>query len=325
MPHNTYTICGLSIESDIPLPELSTNNGSRETDYRFEAFTPGNAPSCRWLHHYTLSNMKPWLSLAGEDSNYHLRFPELAHFHVSTLAKTIRCYPMPGIPLTTITHLFLDIVIPLVLSQKAGLVLHGSAVLISGQMIAFLGETGQGKSTIAASLGQQGFPVVTDDCLVVEEKGNQLLGIPLYPSLRLWPEALSALFGDVPKLRRVAHYTDKKHLGMGEDLLRFSPAAKPLHRIYILTRHSETENRHNITIDPLSPRDAFMALIKHPYRLEIGIRDRLRKEFDVLGRVVNSLVVCALNYPRDYALLPNVCEAILADLGTEGGGQRFKV
>jgi len=44
--------------------------------------------------------------------------------------------------------------------------------------IAFLGETGQGKSTIAASLGRQGFPVVTDDCLVVEEKEDEILGIP---------------------------------------------------------------------------------------------------------------------------------------------------
>ena len=200
MPPYSYTICGLSIDSDIPLPELSTDNGRREADYRFEAFTPENAPSCSWLHHYTLSNGSLWLSLAGEGNNYHLNFSELAHFHVNTSAKTIRCYPIPDIPLTTITHLFLDMVIPLILSRQASLVLHGSAVLISGQMIAFLGETGQGKSTIAASLGQQGFPVVTDDCLVVEEKGDQILGLPLYPSLRLWPEALSALFGDAPQL-----------------------------------------------------------------------------------------------------------------------------
>jgi hypothetical protein len=320
MPHYSYTICGLSIESDIPLPELSTDNGSRDPDYRFEAFTPGNAPSCRWLHHYTLSNRKPWLSLAGEGGNYHLRFPELAHFHVSTLAKAIRCYPVPGIPLTTITHLFLDIVIPLVLSQQASLVLHASGVLISGKMIAFLGETGQGKSTITAGLGQRGFPVVTDDCLVVEEKEGQFLGVPLYPSLRLWPEALSALFGNTPKLPRVAHYTDKIRVRMSEDLLCFSVMSGPLYRIYILARHDDVNREPAITIDPLSPRDAFMALVKHPYRLEIGIRERLRKEFDVIGRVVNSIDVHCMSYPRDYALLPNVCETILADLRAEGGG-----
>jgi len=315
MTHYPYHICGLSIESDIPLPELSTKNGSRKPDYRFEARTPGNPPSCRWLRHYTQSDGDLWLSLAGEGSSYHLRFSELAHFHVSKAAKSIQCYPMPGIPLTTISHLFLDIVIPLVLSRRASLVLHASSVLISGKMIAFLGETGQGKSTITASLGQQGFPVVTDDCLVVEEKGKQFLGIPLYPSLRLWPEALSALFGDAPELPRVAHYTDKKRLGMGENMLRFSPAPKPLHRIYTLARHVEINSGHAITINPLTPRDAFMELIKHPYRLEIDIRERLREEFNVLGRVVNSLDVRCMKYPRDYAMLPKVCEAILEDLG----------
>ena len=313
---HTYTICGLSINSDIPLPELSTDNGGQDHDYTFAVQTPGNAPSCHWLHHYSQPNGKTWLSLAGDNGNYNFRFPELAHFHVSTSAKAIRCFPMPDIPPTTITHLFLDIVIPLVLSRQASLVLHGSAVLISEQMIAFLGETGQGKSTIAASLGRQGFPVVTDDCLVVEEKEDQILGIPLYPSLRLWPEALSALFGDAPGLPPVCHYSEKKQLGMSEGLVRFSPTARPLHRIYILARHLEPGN-HNITIAPLAPRDAFIALMKHPYRLEIGIHERLRKEFDVIGRVLKLIDVRSMTYPRDYALLPNVCEAILADLGTD--------
>jgi len=314
MPQYPYHICGLSIDSDIPLTELSTNNGRRTPDYRFEAFTPGKAPSCRWLHHYSLSNTTPWLSMAVEGIGYHLRFNELAHFHVNKATKAIHCYPMPDIPLTTITHLFLDIVIPLVLSQQASLVLHASAVSISGKMIAFLGGTGQGKSTITTSLGQKGYPVVTDDCLVIEEEGNNFLGIPIYPSLRLWPEVVSALFDPTPRLPRVAHYTDKMRLGLREDLLRFSDLPRSLHRIYVLNRYPETEMTQDILIDTLSPRDAFMETVKHPYRLEIDIRQILQKEFNVLGRLVNSIDIRRIRYPRDYALLPNVCEAILEDL-----------
>ncbi len=90
-----------------------------------------------------------------------------------------------------------------------------------------------------------------------------------------------------------------------------------MHRIYILEQPMETGNNHNITIAPLSPRDAFVALMKHPYRLEIGIHERLRKEFDVIGRVLKLIAVRSMTYPRDYALLPNVCEAILSDLGAD--------
>ena len=68
-----------------------------------------------------------------------------------------------------------------------------------------------------------------------------------------------------------------------------------------------------------------MALVKHPYRLEINIHERLRKEFDVIGRVVNSIDVHCLSYPHDYALLPDVCETILSDLGNEGGGRKSEV
>ena len=57
-----------------------------------------------------------------------------------------------------------------------------------------------------------------------------------------------------------------------------------------------------------------MALIQYPFRLEIGSRDRLEKEFDLIGQVVNSIDVRSISYTRDYDLLPKVCETILQDL-----------
>ncbi|HKS96499.1 MAG TPA: hypothetical protein VJV74_10250, partial [Terriglobia bacterium] len=125
----------------------------------------------------------------------------------------MRCRPRKAIPLDTVRHLFLDQVFPLLLSKRGRLVLHASAVLIPGGAIAFLGETGQGKSTLASSFSQRGFPFLTDDCLLLEEKGGQLVGIPSYPGLRLWPKTVAALFAEEPPVSRVAHYTTKKRLG----------------------------------------------------------------------------------------------------------------
>lgn len=310
-----YNICGLAIDSHILLSEITTSNGDRSSDFHLELSADGSAPSCRWLQHYTQPDGETWLSLAGSITDFHLRFHELAHFHVNVADKSIQCYPIPDIPEETISHLFLDIVTPLILTQLASLVLHASAVSISGEVIAFLGGTGQGKSTITASLGQKGFPVLTDDCLVIEEKDNRFLGIPLYPSLRLWPEVVSALFNPIPRLPRVAHYTEKMRLGMGENLLPFSALPVSLHRLYVLDRHPETEMSRGIFFDTLSPSDAFMETVKHPYRLEIEFRNKLQKEFEVLGRLVNSIDIRRIRYPRDFGILPKVCEAILEDLG----------
>jgi hypothetical protein len=114
----------------------------------------------------------------------------------------------------------------------------------------------------------------------------------------------------------VAHYTDKRRLGPEKGLLIFCPEPGPLDRIYVLSPQQKKKDNRTITIDPLSPREAFMELVKHPYRLGLNPRERLRGEFQTLGRLVNSLAVRRICFPRDYALLPDVHEAILADLNT---------
>lgn len=254
----------------------------------------------------------------GKNADFHLRFSKLAHFSVSGTHKEICCYCKPDVPQESIVHLLLDMVVPLLLSQQDRLVLHAGAVSISGKIIAFLGETGQGKSSITASFGQKGFPVVTDDCLVVEDKGTYPVCIPLYPGLRLWPDAVSALFGDDLSLPAVAHFTDKRRLGPEKGLLTFSADPGPLGRIYVLSARQKKKDDSTVTIEPLAPREAFMELVKHPYRLGLNTRERLREEFQNLGRLVNSLAIRRIVYPRDYALLPEVHAAVLADLGLEG-------
>jgi len=315
-----YKVCGLTIESNISFPELAPAD-REEPDYSFEALpTSAAAPSCHWSCHYYLSNGKPWLSLAGRDADYHLQFPDLAQFHVTTNPGAILCYREPGVPLDSIMHLFLDVVIPLVLSSQRGkLVLHASAVLASDKIIAFLGETGRGKSTLAASFAQQGFPVVTDDCLVLEDRSGQIFGLPYYPALRLWSDTVSALFGyDKSMLSQVAHYTDKKLLWAAKSSLPFCTAANLLQRIYVLASDQEHEGSREVSIGFLSPRDAFMELVKCPYRLGISNRDRLRDEFDALCRVVSSLTFRRIVFPQAFSLLPKIQEKILADLRDEG-------
>jgi hypothetical protein len=316
LSENTYNICGLSIKSDIPIPQLPPADG-KEPDYALKVLTTGSAPVCRWKLHFSLPNGKPWMSVGGRNADFHLRFSKLAHFSVSGSEKEICCYCKSDFPLESIVHLFLDMVVPLLLSQQDRMVLHAGAVMISGKIIAFLGETGQGKSSLTTSFGQKGFAVVTDDCLVIENKEGHPIGTPLYPGLRLWPEAVLALFGDDLSLPPVAHYTDKRRLGPEKGLLIFCPEPGPLDRIYVLSAQQEKKDNRTITIDSLSPRDAFMELVKHPYRLGLNPREKLRTEFQTLSRLVNSLTVCRIRYPRDYAALPDVHEAILADLNTE--------
>ena len=308
-----YSICGFTLESNIALPELlPAYNKKPELAFRLLHAQRVDAP-LRWLHHYPLFDGRPWLSVGKLAKGYLLRFPDLADFHVFPEAADIRYYLNANIPFETIRHLFLNQVIPLILSERGKLVLHASAVVTPKGAIVFLGETGQGKSTLTASFAQRGFSVLTDDCLLVEEQNGQLFGIPSYPGLRLWPDSISALFGNKSRLPRVAHYTDKKRFTARDGQLQFSMEPVPLHKIYVLVATEQSEPSMP-TIDQLSPRDAFIELIAYSYRLRVSGHKRLNKEFERIGRAASSLSLSRLTSPTNLSLLPVVQNAILADL-----------
>jgi hypothetical protein len=304
----TYSVCDVAIESNVPLPELSPIE-SREPEFTF-ALNSGQAhcwDDCVWV--YRWYEDAPWLLLGKQDDEYLLRFPDLADFTISKDTKRISCCPHTVATSDTIRHLLLDQVIPLLLSKQGRLVLHGSAVLTPHGAVGFLGETGRGKSTLASSFSEKGAPVLTDDCLLVKEADGQLLAVPSYPSLRLWPEAADALFGQETPLVEVAHYTEKKRVD-GNVGLSFCTEPAALRRIYFLAPADESEGK-SVSIVPLSVRDACIELVKFTYLIDVTDRERLRQHFERLSRVAALPLFHRLSFPHDFSLLPAVHRAIL--------------
>ena len=62
--------------------------------------------------------------------------------------------------------------------REARTVLHASCVALSGAGVVLLGPSGCGKSDLALRLIDSGAQLVADDCLVVERRGNRLIGRP---------------------------------------------------------------------------------------------------------------------------------------------------
>jgi hypothetical protein len=310
-----YQLCDLILESNLHLRELTAVVDGRPSDFSFHLLRPfeSHPEPTHWFHHWRLSDEDDaWLSFAKLDNNYLLRFPEIADFLVSADGNAVRCYPESNIPLETIRHLLVDQVLPLLLSQLGRVVLHASAVVLPAGAVAFLGKTGLGKSTLTAYLCEQGFPLVTDDCLLLEEQGTQLIAIPSYAGIRLWPDTLSVLFEREPELFPVAHYTEKKRVLMGETRLPYCTDPVPLLRAYILTDPMELDGAQEIRITAVTPREALMELVKQTYLLDISDRQKLRVRFQSLARLAGLPLFHRLGFPRDLSLLPDVREAILA-------------
>src|SRR5215469_2762240 len=244
----TYSICNIALESDLSLPELvGAKSQTPEIRFLMTHTASSDDADCEWLHTWTLPDGTPWLEIGRQARGYLLRFQELVDFAVSRDAREIVCYAASDTPSETVRHLLLDQVLPLVLSSQGQLVVHGSAVLTPTGTIAFVGDSGSGKSTLASSFTEDGMAVLTDDCLLLEEKEGCLTAIPSYPGVRLWPNMADAVVGKGRALAEVAHYTEKKRVNRSAGIL-FSTRPAKLRRMYFLAPSEEHEQIAHVKI-----------------------------------------------------------------------------
>jgi hypothetical protein len=308
----SYTICGYAFNSNVPIPELGLAHTIHpEFTFQLCAEPKDLSESCTWLNHWCSLDGTIWLAFGRLEAGYLLRFPELADFVVSTDAHAVYCYPSVDIPLETVRHLLLNQVIPIVLSHLGQLVLHASACATPQGAVAFMGMTGAGKSTLAASFGLRGLPVLTDDCLLVEEQDGVMMSVPSYPGLRLWPESITALFEHEPLLQPVAHYTEKKRLLFAQKNLNGSVL---LSSVYVLEQPKAMEDVISVTITPLAASEALLEIVKHTFQLDSTDRTRLGRAFRQYERLAKCVPFFRLAFPRQYASLSTVNVAILNHL-----------
>jgi hypothetical protein len=264
------------------------------------------APLPAPFHTWALPDGAPWTEFHREHVGYLLRFPGLADFHVSADAKRVTCHPVPGTSDAVVQHLHLNQVLPLALSKQGSLVFHASAVEVDGGAIAFVGESGKGKSTLAASFAIDGCRFLTDDGLVVESADRGHVVLPSHPSIRLWQDSEEALIAPGTAMAPAVDYTPKARFLAG-DRLRFCDEQRPLRRVYFLG----DGNVSDIAIRRLSGADAMIEWVRHSFLLDVEEKPRLASHFDQVAKLANEPIHFALDYPRRYEDLARVRAAIV--------------
>ena len=267
------------------------------------------------FHQWAFPDGTLWTQFFRKGSSYLLRFPELADFEVSADGRSVQGWPAPGVTSPTVEHLYLNQVLPLALSRQGKLVLHGSAVDIAGQGVAFLGESGRGKSTLAASFAAEGAQFLTDDGLLLERVDGRCMVVPSHPSIRLWQDSKDALISNSAAVAPAVSFTSKSRFLAGPEIA-FCQENRPLQRVFFLG-DGEVETP---TIKALRPAEALIELVKHSFLLDIEARDILMRHFDDLTRLAKLPIYFWLDYPRHYGSLPEVRDAIIQHATNEAYG-----
>ncbi len=258
------------------------------------------------FHKWIFPDGTLWASFYYLNDGYLLRFPDLADFSVSLDGTKVVAYPVAGVSKQTVDHLYLNQVLPQALSRQYMLVLHAAAIEINNFAVAFLGVSGQGKSTLAASFATRGFRFLTDDGLQLEKSGNVYLAKPSHPSIRLWDDSRSAVMPEGAQAAPPVDYTPKSRLLAGDEVPHCDEP-RPLRALYFLGEG----NTDMVSIEPISGRDAMIELVKHCFLLDIEEREMLKHHFGQLTELAKRPIFFRLDYPRRYEMLPEVREAVI--------------
>jgi len=297
----TYEVYGRALASELPLPELAECDGPADVSFRVASLPQAEGD---WFDVWPTEHGTPWVRARRTPAGYRLRYELRAEFQVDRVERTIVCDPF-DCPAPMLRHFLLDQVIPLALSLDS-VVLHASSVAIDEGFAAFIGPGGAGKSTVAIALARSGYAIGSDDGLLIRV-GDSVEAAPSYPSVRLWEDSAAAVAGR-PALNVDAPPTAKRQY---RDGFRFVRGERPLARICLLDR----EPAATLRFEPLSPRDAAMALVEQSYRLALEDRARLARQLDDLTRIARSVPACRLHWPRQLESWRDLSRAIGAHLG----------
>ncbi len=189
--------------------------------------------------------------------------------------------------------------------------LHASVAAISKHAVVFVGPEGAGKSTTAAAFAKIGCAILADDIAALREEQGKFLVLPAYPRVNLWPEAVKMLYGSPNALPPIIPDWEKRALPLGrEKEARFEAQPLPVGAIYIL---GDPETAADATIEPISRKNAMMALVANTYATNFLDTGQRAQEFDVLGRLVGSVTVRKINPRRKSLPVEELCQAIRED------------
>jgi hypothetical protein len=298
-----YQQCGVRLRSELELALPRAHGDGWDVDARRgpEIHDSVELPPGEVVAEYDSGNGEKWYIATRVDDGFLVRFRECGEFAITSDLDTIEVREDPAGRTELLPILLAGTVSAFLLTLRGHLVLHASAVAMDDVALAFVGQSGQGKSTMAALMCVDGAELVTDDVLSVDPTPPATC-IGGAPELRLREKAAPIARAHTEGTIRTT--ADERHA--------FAPRmadvrSRPLAAIVIpVPSRTATE----VEAEQLDPTKALFAILATP-RVH-GWRDKavLAREFDMLSALVNSVPVFVASVPWGPPFDPAVARSI---------------
>jgi hypothetical protein len=291
-----YLVGGITLISEIELPELpliQRKSATPHPAYISLGAVANQLPDAVVVDQYSFATATQYLlSIAG-----------IARYLVTGGREIVVEPDADALPLDVRAYLLGAIFV--VLCQQRGLLpLHASAIAGKSGVVAFLANSGHGKSTLAAHLAQRGFRVLADDVCLIDVAEPPAMVIPTAPWLKLWRNSLENLGREPKGLDRVFSDDDKYRLPL-------APINQPEPILKLVFLEDDEVSLTTTEIEEVPRVEAvplLMNLTHHSYLLEAtGQRE---ENFLRCGRVLSQARAYRMIRPWGLMYLESTVDAL---------------
>jgi hypothetical protein len=304
---------GLRIRSDVAVHQ--GRSVPRQGDADLEVTVgPGmvasdERPAGVVLAHDELSP-EAWYCFVREESGaYILRYASVCDFLVSADLRHVVVRIVEGADPEMVSVFTAGAVPAFALIMGGEAVLHASAVDVGGRVVAFVGQSGMGKSTMAALVCAAGGRLVTDDVLRLETTGSPrcyLGGGEL--RLRRSSDDVTDGFDARPESRRT---------GDGRNALKVSSAGSELLPLAAIVIPFPDRAATELWLRRLDPVRAVLGLASFPRFVGWEDPTTQAEQFQYLGDICDSVPVYTAQVPWGPPFPTDLVETILTGAGID--------
>ena len=288
-PPHTYLLYGFNVKSDIEMPAVRGNDGDAgELFFRLMPPTTEQPTTIgsNWL-----------IESAANQTSVTIR--DVGTYRIRN-GSEVYIEPLPGVENTRLRIYLMASVLGLLLDQRGLLVLHASAIQVGSEAALFLGESGFGKSTIAAAMSVNGYPVIADDLAPIQIIGNDACIAPGFPRLKLYPEIASSLGMDTAKMQVLDNSETKKAHSVDD---AFAAGVLPVRWIFVLSKSLQQNIARPVF------QEAVMQLVRHSYPTRLGVNGGV-KHFARCGDAAKRTTIFRLKTFSTLAEIRHITETI---------------
>ena len=223
------------------------------------------------------------LTCSKTDTGFLINVPDVADFHISadgTVVTQLSSSSQTGRSIFEEVLLGPPLMLALALNQLFAF--HASAVEVNTKAVLFVGESGFGKSTLAAWLNDStSAPRLSDDICVVERMNNKLKLLPDFLQMKL-----------------------------PEDQQKVSARPVEIGAIVLLNRQIDS----TVELTRLETLNAIKTLVNHSVATQLFDKPLAQQHLAFMSQITQDLPIYSLNYPNGQKYTQPIAEILTKQL-----------